>query len=160
MFGRLFLAGLAIFFCGLCACGNKSTNPDTSPPKLDSIHWVGSSIVYDTTVIKKDHSVMFFLASWCGWCKKLKNETLTDTTVIRILNEHYNAVNIDPDADTLVAYQDTMVSPRYLAEDIYKVSGYPEIDIFNRSGDRIARLIGFRTAAAFVLELDRFRDKK
>jgi thioredoxin-related protein len=144
----------------LSACGDKSTSPPQPVAPHDSVNWVGSGVVYDTSIVKKDHSAIFFMVSWCSWCNKLKKETLTDTAVVRILNESFNSIRIDPDADSLVQYNDTLVSPAYLTSHIYGVSGYPEIDLFDRAGVRRGRLPGFRSAATLAQELRQFLSGK
>ena len=141
-------------------CSKESHNAPSQPrpSARDSVHWTGTAAVYDTSIIKNDRSVIFFLASWCGWCNKLKNETLKDSTVIRILNESFNAVAIDPDADTQVVYFDTTVSARDLCNDIYSVHAFPTIYFFDRAGTAISSTAGYRDASTFANQLIAIRD--
>ncbi|HVP06653.1 MAG TPA: thioredoxin fold domain-containing protein [Candidatus Acidoferrum sp.] len=140
----------------LISCNEKPTSPRQQNVARDTVHWVGSEIAYDTSITKKDFTMMLFSATWCGWCKKLKRETLTDTTVVRILNDSFNCVCIEEDADSLVRYKDTLVSPEYLASDIFAVTGYPTIYFLDRAGVCMSSLIGYRPAGTLAGELESF----
>ncbi len=149
-----------IFICGilaaLVACSDNPTAPKPPAQARDSVHWSGSSVIYDTSIVKKEYSALFFMASWCGWCNKLKKETLTDTAVVRILNESFNCVGIDPDADTLLQYKDSLVSAAYFTSDLYGVTGYPTIFLLDRTGVSLLRLSGYRPADTLARELEGF----
>lgn len=130
------------------------------PTKSDelSLNWVGTSVLYHPTNGKKDHSLLFVLATWCGWCKKMKSVTFADTSVCRILNESFNIAQIDPDSDSLVVYQDTSVTCRYLAGTVYDVRGYPTTVVLDKGGALIGPIPGYQEPVAFVDLLQRIRD--
>jgi thioredoxin-related protein len=145
-------------FVGLVAvlvgCNKGNESPPLAPtPAADSIVWVSSSTIFDTTMIKRDHSVVFFLTDWCHWCTKLKNEVLTDQEVIGILATFYNAVKVNPDIDSLVAYRDTMISCRSFAGEC-GVAGYPYAVVFDRHGTIKGRIVGYADAAYYAHLLD------
>lgn len=139
------------------SCGD-SPKP-VAPPQMtaEAIAWQGSGILWDTTAVKKDHSVVFFLAGWCGWCKKLKNETLRDSLVVKMLNESFNCVAIDPDQDSLVRYRDSMVTCRQF-NNLFKVSAYPTGFFLARNGDSLDYLGGYVPAEELLRRLLRVRD--
>jgi thioredoxin-related protein len=130
------------------------------PTKSDgqSLNWVGTSVLYHPTEGKKAHSLIFVLVTWCGWCKKMKSETLADTSVCRILNESFNIAQIDPESDSLVVYQDTTVTCRYLAGTVYNVRGYPTTIVLDKEGALIGAIPGYQEPVAFVDLLQRIRD--
>ncbi|MEW5700826.1 MAG: thioredoxin fold domain-containing protein [Candidatus Zixiibacteriota bacterium] len=149
----LAVAGLATGVLFSCS-GPRPTQPNTEPPVPTTLQWVGTEVLYRDVPGKHDHSLLFVLATWCGWCKKLKAETLTDSTVIHILGKSFNIAQIDPDSDTLVAYADSSVTCRGLARTIYRVTGYPTVIVLNREGRETSQIVGFRTATALVKELE------
>lgn len=124
------------------------------PP--DSITWVSSSVIYDQSIDKRGHTIVFFMVDWCGWCRKLKSEVLTDSTVITMLTMHYNSVLINPDVDTPVPYLDSALSGGAFA-DAYHVTGYPHAIVFNRSGEVRHRISGYYPAAYYAYCLDSLR---
>lgn len=54
---------------------------------------------------KKQHRMVliFGKATWCPWCRRMKSETLTDSTVISLINNNYVPVMIDIDEQSNVA---------------------------------------------------------
>jgi hypothetical protein len=128
-----------------------------SRPSITTLNWTGTAILYDTVIPKKDYSLLFILVPWCGWCNKLKAETLIDSTVIRVLGESFNISQIDADSDSLVAYADTNVSCKSMARSIYKISGYPTIIVLNSDGAETGRIIGYYDPSEFTGILDSIR---
>jgi hypothetical protein len=128
-----------------------------SRPAFTALNWQGTSILYDSLALKKDHSLLFVLASWCSWCRRLKSQTLVDSTVIRLLGESFTIAQIDPDSDSLVAYTDGSVSCRFMANTIYRVGNYPTIIILNAKGVETGRLIGYYDPSEFTGILDSIR---
>jgi thioredoxin-related protein len=114
--------------------------------------------VYHEAPGKKDISIIFVLADWCGWCKRLKSETLADTSVIRLLCESYNIVNLNPDEDSLVVCGDSTVSCRMMAREVLGVRGFPTMVFFNHAGDIIGPIVGYKPAATFIDILERMKD--
>jgi thioredoxin-related protein len=155
---RVFTAALAAAvltgaFLASCAHDNP-TEPSTEPPASDSLHWISTAVIYGDAVGKKDHSLLFVLTPLCPWCRKLKNETLTDTSVIRTLNASFNVAQIDPNSDSLVTYKDSMVTCRQMSRSIYHVSGYPETIALNREGDELGRIEGYLSPGEFLRVVD------
>jgi thioredoxin-related protein len=151
------LAGAVVISCS----GKKSTDPKTEPepePTADTVlNWVGTNVVYHEAVGKHDLSIIFVLAEWCGWCRRMKTETLADSTVIHMLNESFNIVHVNPDVDSMVVYRDSTVSCGDLAGAVYGVRAYPAMLFFTRNGDMIDRRLGYRPAAGFLSLLDSVR---
>lgn len=89
------------------------------------------------TAKQKQMPIMIdFYTDWCGWCKKLDQETYSDLQV-KELAERFIPVKIDGDK-----YPD-LVSK-------YGVSGYPTIVFLNYEGALDGTVVGYREAANFV----------
>lgn len=147
-----------ILLLSLAACGGDKSVSSDDPPVYTELQWVGTEVVYRDTPGKKDVSIVFVLADWCGWCRRLKQETLADTTVIRMLGMWYNIVNLNPDLDTMVVCGDSMVTCRQMARDVFDVGGVPTMVFLQRNGTIIGPMVGYRDAAQFAGELERLRD--
>lgn len=75
---------------------------------------------------------LYFLASWCGFCKRMDANTLSDASVQQEMSRYYN-VRVDPDGAT----------GRALASR-YGVSGFPTVLILDAHGNRVGTLSGYR----------------
>jgi len=92
---------------------------------------------------------------WCGWCKKLDNETYMDPAVAAFMN---NFVNVKINAE--LGEGPSLVKR-------YKVRGYPFIVFVDSKGDEIDWIIGYLPADKFLKRVevihsgkDTFRDFK
>ena len=77
--------------------------------------------------------MLYFLAGWCGWCSKMRSETLPDARVGRHMAAFYN-VSVDPDT----------TAGRALASR-YGVNGFPTLLRLDGSGNVVEKLAGFRS---------------
>jgi thioredoxin-related protein len=149
------IAGIVIFGCGDKGTelqeGDSSGNPATEP-----IQWVNTSVFYDSSATKEDYSLIIFGAPWCGYCRMLEELTLTDSTVVAIMNESFNCAKINIDADSMVAHFDSTVTCRQYAH-AHEVSGIPATCILNRGGEMLINIGGFRGAHDYARILDTIR---
>jgi thioredoxin-like negative regulator of GroEL len=83
--------------------------------------------------------VVDFSASWCGWCKKLEQDTFPDPGVQDLLGRY---VRVRVDADT---------HPELVTQ--YGVKGLPTLLLLDSSGRTIRRVDGFRGAERLAQEL-------
>jgi len=98
-----------------------------------NIHWSGN---YKDALKKaqKEHKPIMFIASKsdCRYCKKLKNETLSDAKVIQELNKKFVVMNV-------VADQEGSCMPYMLA--VY-TKGFPTIWFLDEHGEVLFQPIG------------------
>ncbi len=92
---------------------------------------------------RSSHKVVMidFCTEWCGWCKKLRDETLTDPRVIEKAQQVI-CVRIDGDNRRDLVSQ-------------YNITGYPTIVFLSEDGREVHRVVGFRDAAGFLVEMDK-----
>lgn len=76
---------------------------------------------------KKEHKnvLLFGQASWCPWCRRMKNDTYSDSTVINLVNKNFVPVMIDIDSQSSVAdrYDISVVPANIILTSDYKVVG-------------------------------------
>ena len=80
-----------------------------------------------------------FYADWCGWCKKLDSETYVDSDVIKMSEDFIN-VKVDTEVQGNFAQK-------------YGVRGLPTIVFTDSDGNEIRRVVGYKNADAFLMEM-------
>lgn len=99
---------------------------------------------------KKEHKhvlVLFTGSDWCGWCKKLKKETLDSGSFKKFAKSKLILVYFDfPRNDPPPAKQ--METQKKWAKSA-KVGGYPTTVILNGDGKVVTSIVGYRNADAY-----------
>lgn len=80
--------------------------------------------------------VLVFGASWCSWCHKLENDTLTDPKVATVAGQ-FAWVKIDIDHDHELAAR-------------YGVEGVPVTVVLDKQGHVLGKTAGYMPPAKFV----------
>jgi thiol-disulfide isomerase/thioredoxin len=89
----------------------------------------------------RGNTAYVFVASWCGYCQKLKQNTLSNAAVQAEL-ANFNYQQIDPDS----------ASGRPLAQQ-YGITGFPTTVIVNPSGGVVKKIVGYNAPGDFVQQL-------
>jgi thioredoxin-related protein len=79
---------------------------------------------------------------WCGWCKVMDKETMTNDEVIVMLHQNYIAVKMDMEHGEGVKMAMK-----------YHVSGFPSFLYFNPEGRYVYQSAGYQKKDAFLAEL-------
>jgi uncharacterized protein YyaL (SSP411 family) len=88
------------------------------------INWQSYSSAAFAKAQKQHRMVLLFgKASWCPWCRRMKSETFTDSTVVSLINQYYVPVMIDIDSDPSIAdrYNISVVPANVIMSGNYKV---------------------------------------
>ena len=96
---------------------------------------------YEAAAEEHKPMVLILYASWCGWSKRLLNETIMDP---RIQDHWDDFVWVKVDSDREKAYHE-----------LYEQNGYPMIVLVSPEGEIIKKLDGFKDARALLQELDK-----
>lgn len=89
--------------------------------------------------------LMDFYTDWCPPCKKLSSITFKDKKVLEYFKkEKFILVKVNPEKDRE-------------AEKKFKVFSYPTLLLFNKKGDEIARILGYRSPGEFITEVSNLR---
>lgn len=99
---------------------------------------------------KRTHRAIFldFMATWCGPCRQMEQETFADAGVAAYANERYLAYKVDVD---WFAGMDIA--------DRYGVKQYPTIVFLDAQGKYIGRTKGFQPPALFTQYLKQYGPK-
>ncbi len=81
--------------------------------------------------------LVYFRASWCGYCDRMEKTTFTDKQVIAYIKEHFVPVKVDADI------------MKTLARD-YMVDSYPTNWFLSPEGEKLRVLPGYVQAEPFL----------
>lgn len=73
---------------------------------------------------------LYFHADWCGYCRKLKNETFKDDRIKAYLNNNFVSISVDTDKRQKLAQQ-------------WGVRGLPTLWFLEQDGKKVNSLPGF-----------------
>ncbi len=116
----------------------------------ETYHWE-KDISFQNVLSKSSGQIILldFETEWCGWCKKLDQNTYTDTDVINFANKHIISMKVDAEKGAGIE----------LAKK-YNVTGYPTIVFINNNGEEIDRIVGYKDPIPFLKELKRIQTGK
>jgi thioredoxin-related protein len=109
--------------------------------------------------------IVDFYTDWCGWCKKLDNETYNNAEVAALMNTYFYPVKFDAEQKDSVAfagvnYKFKPSGSRGTNEFALTMAsrpggriGYPTITIISPMGEKIAVEAGFKNAEKMKLFL-------
>lgn len=153
MRNMILLACLAFGMLLTAQCSEKTVAPEYvygEHPLANSISWRSTGVIWDTTTGKRFVSILIIATDWCGWCRKLKAETLTDRSVCGLLEKYFNSCIIDAEEDSLIIVSDTTMSCRDATDQYFRIHGYPTTIFFDRRGNELGRAPGFLDGASFA----------
>jgi len=122
---------------------NKPNEPVKPDPLVKPQEQLTASSYQEALTLAEKHNmhvVVVFGADWCGWCKKLKNETLTDEKVKAVM-KNFVYVYVDVDNDKSVSRK-------------FGVSGIPAYVITNSKEATLKKGAGYKKAGEFISWLD------
>ena len=107
-----------------------TTQAKPAGPQGDQLKWIaGMDAGTQAAAASKRPMVVDVGAVWCGWCKKLAEESFPDPAV-QALGDKFVWVRVDADADPGISRK-------------YRVEGLPTILVLDATGGEISRLEGF-----------------
>ncbi len=96
-----------------------------------------------------EHKYIFIdcYTDWCGWCKVMDKETMTDAGIISLLNDKFISVKMDMEKGEGIK----MCMK-------YHVNGFPTFMFFNADGDYVYQSSGYQKTPEFLKELNNALD--
>jgi len=146
---------IAVGVCLLGCLPLARAGDDEGKTKKKEIAWAKS---YDDAVAKakKDKKLIMidFWTDWCGWCKKLDQDTYSSPKVIAPAEERFVAVKLDAEHDGLAVAKK------------YEINGFPtilfldpavlsKVDEKPASGEIAGKIVGYEPAEKFAADMKR-----
>lgn len=99
-----------------------------------------------------------FYTSWCGWCKKMDNETFKDPTVAKIMNTHYIAIKFNAEGSSNFSWNGKNYSGSTGRQKAHSFAvailgqkmGFPSFGIFDANQNLITVIPGYVKAEDFT----------
>lgn len=139
-----------IFFQVSLLFANTTTNDTISislKNKKQKINWeLNYESALSNALTLKKPILIFVYTSWCGWCKKLENETLNSEEIVSLL-QNFICFKIDYDE----TYDKELISK-------LKINEFPTI-LFISNNDELERHLGFKTITEFKKIIENFLNK-
>jgi thiol:disulfide interchange protein len=108
---------------------------------------------YDTALQKaqKENKMVMVdvYTDWCGWCKKLDKDAYSNKDVTAKLSKEFISVKINPEktaANAKLAKQ-------------FGVNGYPHIAFVDKTGKKVAEIVGYLPADQFLKRLNQISEQ-
>ena len=104
---------------------------------------------------------------WCGWCKKLDQDTFSNPVIAEILNTKYYPVKFDAEGKDEVSFQGMKFINDGKAGKAHQLAvamlkgqlSYPNIVFFNEKNQLLTNVPGYRTPKEMEVLLSYFADK-
>ena len=100
-----------------------------------------------------DSKIMVFVyTEWCGYCRRMIQETFQDDNVLGYLGEEFQSVLINAESTEEVDLDGQVVTEAQLAQAL-GVSGFPTIIFMEPTGKYITRLPGYLEPSDYMCVL-------
>jgi thioredoxin-related protein len=147
---------ILLFSNSLQGFSQESGKPQS---KESLIKWYSFEDAYNLSKKKPKKIFVDMFTDWCGWCKKMDNETFANPVIAEYMSKNYYCVKFNAERkDTVVIDGQTFVNPNptgqrashQLAVSLLRGKmSYPSFVFLNEKGQLINVVAGYQQAREF-----------
>lgn len=140
--GCLIFTTLPAFSSDMNKSGQLTSAAAAAKSKSTSIKWHDYSAEIFKKAKKNHHPVLIFAASdTCQWCQKMKNTTMQNAAITKLIISNYYPVIVNTDKHEAIIKK-------------YNIIDLPAIIIFDSKGKKISTLYGYKNVDELTKELN------
>ena len=102
---------------------------------------------------EKKHLLLFFHKKGCGFCEKMRYETLNDTDIEELIEQYFIFVDIGINDKGTIEHRDFNGSKHRYAQSL-KIGFYPTVGFVDGNNSIVYGVIGYRDVEVFLLLLE------
>ena len=150
---------LTLFFVSFSSCKEKAEYPKNTD---GSLTWLS---IDEASELKNIDEKLYFVdvyTSWCKWCKVMDQQTFTEASVIKLLDEQFHVVKFNAEQTDIVNWNGV--------EYLYQAGGrrgihtlaphllkgrlsYPSFAVLDKDRNPIKIIVGFKKPEQLIREL-------
>lgn len=128
----------------IIACDRPSENVRPAP----EIVWIGIEEGMKTGTDSDKKILVNIFTDWCNYCKKMNETVYPDSTVRQTVYEHFVAVGLNAESETLVLFEGEQIREKDLVRKL-GVRSYPTMLFMSANGELILQSNGYMPAVDF-----------
>mgnify|MGYP005990114829 FL=1 len=140
----------------------------------EKVNWLSFEKAIELNKTNPKPLLVSIYTDWCGWCKKMYNETYTNPVIAKYVNDNYHAIKLNGEGKEPITYKDyTFKFSQQGRTKYHELSAalqdgklsYPTTIILNKEEQLLDRIPGYLPAKkmemvlAFFIKKDR-KEKK
>lgn len=141
---------LLAMLAGAPALAQESARPMDPQGAISGVPWLSFSEALAAAEKSGKVVLVDVYADWCGWCRKMQEETYSDAEVKAYLAEHFEVARLNTEeAEISHAYLDTTFTEQRLAAG-FGATGTPTLVFLESDGSYLTTVPGFQAKEAFM----------
>jgi thioredoxin-related protein len=140
---------LALTAVALLSKGCKDDPTAVTPQNSTPVYWMPYGQALERARRENKPVMVFFYTQWCGWSRRMDQDTFGDSSVVQYVRANFVATHIDAESWEEIAVGDRTTTGFQLARD-FGVNAYPVNWFLSANGDRLNDLTGYIAPARFL----------
>jgi len=140
----------------------------------EKVNWLSFEKAIELNKTNPKPILVSIYTDWCGWCKKMYNETYTNSIISKYVNDNYHAIKLNGEGKEPITYKEYTFkfnqqgNTKYHELSAALLNGklsYPTTIILNKEEQLLDRIPGYLPAIkmemvlAFFIKKDRKEEK-